>query len=368
MSIIGNNVTGGGVTFVVDMAELADDDTLHTTFLVDQNIVGYYIRQHSSSNDGKNAKLAVMDVLLGSSGSTIVAGTEQSFVGDNAGEKWIFIDLLLNPIALPAGTYQVQFWSDGWVGQISGDYINNRNIRVADVADLQSPFVLNNSSRSKGSVSAYVETQDAVTVTKPTISSVNGGNSIADGDSVTIVLANGLSGSNTVKIGNVDSYFHVDAVTQTITSDGNTSIDITVELPTGATSDNPVYVFVHNGTEASNGFSVNVTPIVSTLHTMVIEDGSSNAVICSSTNFALGVTAYKNKGLPNEEIASLITEVSNSDTSTPQYQVTFSGGEPVNGTDTITIVYDAGVGDIKSVTGSIALPSITFDSDAASVC
>lgn len=97
-----------------------------------------------------------------------------------------------------------------------------------------------------------------------------------------------------------------------------------------------------------------------TLHTLILEDGSSNPVVCESTDFALGVTAYKNKGLSGEETATSVVSITNTNTSAPQYHCEFPTGDPVPLVDTISFDYDDTVGDIKSVTGAMPLATGTF--------
>lgn len=196
-----------------------------------------------------------------------------------------------------------------------------------------------------------------------TINSVNGGSPINDGDTGVVVLGSNFEATGaTMVLSLVDDINDASAVSQTITSDGDTSMSFTVNLPTNASSENPVYMFITNatGTVNASGFAVNIdTGLVTGTFTVAFDDGV-NPVICSSSDFALGMTAYMNKGAGNEEVAINTIELSNADSATPQLSITFSNA-PVNGVDAITIDYDDTVGDIRSVTGQIALITQSFN-------
>jgi len=190
------------------------------------------------------------------------------------------------------------------------------------------------------------------------VTSVNGGAPISDGDTGVTTLGNAFGSPGVHTISPSDNINDVNAVVQTDTSWTPTAIDITVSLPVGSNSDNPVFVFVTNDSAETNaiGFPVSVlsTDVIS-IFSMKIDDGV-NPVLCTATDFDLGVTAYLNKGLAGEEIASLVVSTSNANTAQPQFKCTFSKA-PVNLVDTITVVYDNTVGDIQSVADGIALLS-----------
>jgi hypothetical protein len=104
-------------------------------------------------------------------------------------------------------------------------------------------------------------------------------------------------------------------------------------------------------------------PNPSSAHTIVLTDDgliTGNAVICSSADFSLGVSAsvYRDATPAVEEVATLIEAISEQATAEIQLDITFPDGPPVTG-DVIKITYDDAVGDIKAATGDQPLASFT---------
>jgi len=95
--------------------------------------------------------------------------------------------------------------------------------------------------------------------------------------------------------------------------------------------------------------------------------------ICESAlGFEIGMTAELWPGnVENDAVpATLIQAIDTAPTATPRFNVTFSAAV-ASGVDTLHITYVAGGatgGDIKSVTGGIALASATFDATTAMSC
>ena len=100
------------------------------------------------------------------------------------------------------------------------------------------------------------------------------------------------------------------------------------------------------------------------------------SIISESTDFAKGVTVelWPADVEGNKETASEVVAISSLPTDKPQYTITTTVA-PSNGAgDTLHFVYlnmaDGGLnaGDIKSVTGGIALVSGTYDASVAETC
>jgi hypothetical protein len=361
MAIIGNNTAGVAVILDNDDSYLHNVSSEHLPISVAQEAFKFwlYSGSPSSANNGKTAKMGIYDVTSGANISPLV-GAIQTFNGD-ADEGWMSVDITGSEIPLEVGkTYGVGIWSDVWVVDVSGGWQSNNNIRDENTTTLPSTFVLDTTSYNGGAIAMYVETRLAVAA--PEITDVNSGNSIADGDtSITITGTAFAASGNTVTISPSTDINHIDAVVQSaVSNESTTSVDITVELPVGSTSEDFVYLFVtDDSSNVSSGYSVSVSPLATSLHTLTL------SAECTSTDFALGITAYKNKGEVDEEIASVVTAIDTLPTASPQYNCTFETGDPVS-PDTLELVYDAAVGDIRTTSGDIPLASITYT--AGTVC
>ena len=262
----------------------------------------------------------------------------------------------------------------------------------------------------------------------PAITNINGGSTIADGETGVTIAVTGASAPNTVTISLVDDVNDASATVQVITDEStSTAIDITVSLPTGYDVNDPVYVFVENSSAlVSNSMAVSITVSVSTFHTLHIVDdnpatvnvsaglttgsfyeildpgdtvwttiGAANGlagtrfdatgagsgtgtayaltdVICSTVlGFDAGIIAavYRAATPSTPEYATSITSLSNLDTATIQLMVTYPNGAPVSG-DFMSFTYSSapGAGDIISVTGSVALATSTLTTNETEVC
>ena len=295
---------------------------------------------------------------------------------------------------------------------IFGSYnLNEDEIMAATYVDDTSPA-------SEYMLAIGFELKIAVAAGTPIITSVNGGSTIADGDSVTYAGTDFALSGNMVVISPTDNIADPAATQITPDTEGSTTaIVITVALPTGSTSADPVYTFVDDGSLVSASFSVSVTPVVApTLFTALFEEATPTVevaatalsaglryeikvpgdtdftlvgaadsaigtrfnasgaaigtgttylvdpVICESTDFANGVTATIDRGGLGTtiETATDVTAISSLPTATPQYWCTFTNGDPVDGdSDEVVFAYD-GTGDIRSVVGGRVLPVTSF--------
>ena len=90
-------------------------------------------------------------------------------------------------------------------------------------------------------------------------------------------------------------------------------------------------------------------------------------VICESTNFALGVTAYVLRGGTVSEQATNIRSGTIEPSSEITLYCTYPNGDPVLGdSDAVVFFYDNAIGDIKSVTGGIPLATGSYTGDTCS--
>ena len=120
----------------------------------------------------------------------------------------------------------------------------------------------------------------------------------------------------------------------------------------GAADSNIGTVFTATGVGVGDGTALHIIPCV-----------------CESTDFALGVTAelWPAGVSANKEVASSVVAIDTANTANPQYNVTFTVAPDSGSSDVVNIIYDATVGNIKSVTGGIALASGSFN-DATMTC
>lgn len=372
MATIGNDLIAFNYALDANIIYAHALNGVHLAITEAHEVGTLYIYQAGLNNTGKTAEIGIFDVTDGVENSTLV-GSSHEATGTGTKDVWLSIDLTGIEIALPANrTYGIQIFTDGWDGRAGGTWITNASVRRSGETGLVSPFVSNTTSYSS-SVSVYA-TATPVVADTVTITSVNAGATIASGDVDVTIIGTGFSTVNTVTISPSQDIDDVDAVNQVLTRETTTEIDITVSLPTGANSFNPVYLFVTNSTSAvSSPFSTEITPASASLHTLWFTDDGTitgNDVICESTlGFHIGVTAFVYRSGVTEEQASLIEAVSTLATATPQYNVTYPNGEPIAAnSDTIKFVYAATAGDIKSVTGGVALPSGEFGVLVSEVC
>ena len=90
-------------------------------------------------------------------------------------------------------------------------------------------------------------------------------------------------------------------------------------------------------------------------------------VICESTDFAKGVTAYVLRGGTVSEQATEIRSGTTESSSEITLYCTYPNGDPVLGdSDAVVFFYDNTIGDIKSVTGSIPLATGSYTGDTCS--
>jgi len=87
----------------------------------------------------------------------------------------------------------------------------------------------------------------------------------------------------------------------------------------------------------------------------------------TSTDFALGWTFTKNKGLGNEEDANSVVAITTANSSIVTLDVKYATGKAVNGVDTVHMTYSSSVGDISSVASGQKLADIASTA-ATQVC
>ena len=95
-----------------------------------------------------------------------------------------------------------------------------------------------------------------------------------------------------------------------------------------------------------------------------------NSVICESTDFAAGMTfeLWPAGVEGSKEVATVVTAIDTLPTAAPQYWCTFTAVPSAAANDHIKVIYDATAGDIKSVTGGIALASSSYEAPETEVC
>lgn len=368
MATIGSNATGANQALTAGSAYMHNLPLYQYVATVQQNVDAVYIYSSNASNSGLSVEVSLYEISSGT--RNLVANTTQTFVTDSS-TGWKAIDLTGLGITINPGTYAVGIWSAGAFACMTKTVVNDDNMHVRNSSQTASPDPLVDSLNNNikgGPLSAYFTTTNSSLIA-PVISDVNGGSSITTGDNnVLIALTGGEAsqGNGSVVISLSDNINDASVITQVIGSSGwsDTAVYIDINLPTGA-GGVPVFVFITNNSGASSvsGFSVNVTPIAAAVfHTLQITDDGTvtgNPVICASSDFSAGVTAYKNKGLLSEEFDDEVISLSTGDTDRPEYNVRFPTGAPIGG-DTITFVYDQTLGDIQSVADGIALLSGEF--------
>jgi len=421
--IYGNNVEGSQYNLTANVTHIHNHSTYTFTPNVDKEVFKFHLYS-GTGNTGDEARVGIYNVSV--SPPTLVSGSETIFTGDGS-EGWKEVDRTGTEVELSASiTYALAVWSDGYSADVSSDYESNNILRDYNATGtLPAEFVADSSSYTYP-ISMYVEANDAVTSTV-TITDVNGDATIEDGETGIVITGTGFGiGGNTVTICLVDDVNDASATEQTITAEASTTeITFTVVTPGVVDQNDTLYVFVTNGADTNvNGYAIGVTPVQAAyLHTLELIDkttivtaasgfttderyeilvpGDTNWIaigaadnlegtvftatgagsgtgtayhivpcICESTNFVLGVTAelWPADVEANKEIAPIITAIDTAPTSTPRFDVVFSVA-PSNGDgDTLHFIYDATIGDIKSVTGGIALASGTFDATVAMTC
>jgi len=359
MATIGNTVTGGRNTLRANAAYMHNVSSFHTVIATTQNVnaVNFHSNAFGSDppNTGKIVEVGLYEISTGT--NNLIPATSHFFTLTSAVE-WLSFNFA--GVTIPPGTYAVGLRGDiDLVSGSDGVYVNNNNIRTTGLPALPDILIGNAPSLNGGAIAAYFDVTPTAVVTD--ITDVNNNVAVSNGDSVTITGTFGATG-NTITVSLNDDVNDPSATTQAITTESATSIDVTVSLPANTLDNGSVFFFVTDSTSQSNanGYSISaVLANVVTAYTVVFTDGFGAPVICESTDFALGMTAYINQGEVNEEVATTVIELSNANSASPQLSVNFSI-VPAFGTDTISIVYDDTVGDIKSVTGGIALASQTF--------
>lgn len=370
MATIGNTTFNTAGTVNVNSAYIHNQTIYHLDVTTPQEAFSFNIYQNSSAT-GLTAELGIYEITNGVSTGVLV-GAVQTFIGDGNNAVWRNITLTgNNRITLPVGKYAVCMWSDGWPIGLKDGYVSSNNLRDSSLSTLPAILDATSSPLNGGAISMYVDTVAGAFST--IIDSVVDGTNQEITDGSTNVTVTGTfeatQGSADVIISPTDNINDPFGASQVINTYSSTVIGITTNLPVTTDPNLFLYMFVRNdsGLETIPGFTFreNLTaPSVITLFTLELEDGASNPVICASTDFANGMTAYLNEGLFNEEIATIFSSNSSLDTSTPQYSAAFTK-VPVFGVDTISIVYlnlaDGGTGDIASASGGIALDSQSFN-------